>query len=378
MKKPRKKILHVIPNYGKSGGIERYIELISAPPLTTEFEVILCTFYSSLNQEDAIKYKQNGIEVLSLRTSYFEKVRNKFLKYLLKYSFISYYNKYRSLQVIINDLHPDMLFAHGEDAELISAFVKTEIPIINVIHGEIFFPICIYYRVVSNFIAKRKYDHSIIVNRSLQKKFNLDEKRVSVIQGGVNFENILQSPEINYVEDTCVTFGYLGRLSSEKGILNLIKAFESLEKRYFNIRFEIGGIGKLENSLKKYCGNKSENIHFVGEVKNTNHFFSKIDVLLIASTSEGGPLVLLEAMAAGKIVVATPVGIVPNVIKHGINGYLFASNRQIDLMEGFCTVLENRPKFFEISLNAISTAKKFSQQNMLNDFHNLIRSWGIE
>lgn len=53
-----------------------------------------------------------------------------------------------------------------------------------------------------------------------------------------------------------------------------------------------------------------------------NSFYNKLDVIVICSRHEGEPLTLLEAMAAGCFPVCTDVGIVPELIEHGVNGYI--------------------------------------------------------
>lgn len=55
-------------------------------------------------------------------------------------------------------------------------------------------------------------------------------------------------------------------------------------------------------------------------------FYRDLDVLCVASTAEGGPLPLLEALACGAFVVTTDVGIAPEVIRHGDNGLVVARN----------------------------------------------------
>ncbi len=66
-----------------------------------------------------------------------------------------------------------------------------------------------------------------------------------------------------------------------------------------------------------------------------NRFYNKLDVLVICSRHEGEPLTLLEAMAAGCFPVCTDVGIVPEVIEHGVNGYIVAERTYAAFAKAF-------------------------------------------
>lgn len=116
------------------------------------------------------------------------------------------------------------------------------------------------------------------------------------------YENELLTLEIESNEP--IKYGFLGRLSKEKGIFPLTKYFIKQEKEFL-----IAGLGaqkeEIENLIKDnlYCkyvgGIPSDKIHT---------FFKQIDVLIIPSYEEAGPLVAIEALAAGKIIISTKVG----------------------------------------------------------------------
>jgi glycosyltransferase involved in cell wall biosynthesis len=99
-------------------------------------------------------------------------------------------------------------------------------------------------------------------------------------------------------------YGYLGRLSEEKGILPLTNYFNKLSHPFI-----IAGDGPQKGDILKVIhGNKyCEYVGLIG-INEIADFFKKIDVLVIPSHEETGPLVGLEAMAAGKLIISTKVG----------------------------------------------------------------------
>ena len=99
-------------------------------------------------------------------------------------------------------------------------------------------------------------------------------------------------------------FGYLGRLSEEKGILPMVSFFKKAK-----LPLLIVGSGPLKEAMVSQISS-CENIQYIEVLPShqIEFFFSQIDVLVIPSLEESGPLVGLEAMAAGKIILSTKVG----------------------------------------------------------------------
>lgn len=110
--------------------------------------------------------------------------------------------------------------------------------------------------------------------------------------------------ELDTVKTKPLRFGYLGRLSEEKGILPVAEFFAQTD-----LPFVIAGDGLQKEALLDIINGKP-NCTYLGLVshKDISAFFSQIDVLVIPSYEESGPLVGLEAMAAGKLIISTRVG----------------------------------------------------------------------
>jgi len=101
----------------------------------------------------------------------------------------------------------------------------------------------------------------------------------------------------------CICIGYLGRLSPEKNIINMIKAVRALESE--NIQLKIAGSGPLYKRVKKM---EDERIKVLGYVEDAASFYRSLDVFVLPSKLEAQPIVLLEAMASGLPIIATDVG----------------------------------------------------------------------
>lgn len=126
--------------------------------------------------------------------------------------------------------------------------------------------------------------------------------------------------------DRPLLVGYLGRLSPEKGIDVLIQTIKLLTSRDDDIKVLIAGDGILRETVEKELENEIKNgkVQLLGWLSHEKipEFLSQIRLLLMPSYTEGLPSGLIEAMACGTPVIASPVGAIPNVIVDGENGLL--------------------------------------------------------
>lgn len=171
--------------------------------------------------------------------------------------------------------------------------------------------------VISNFDFLKKVD--LFIHHSYSNAENLNkqlELPYSIIDQCALNEDQLLSLEIKANKN--LRFGYLGRLSSEKGILPIAKFFSAT-----NYPFIIAGDGQQKKQLLEIIANKP-NCEYIGLVTNDDlaKFFNNIDVLIIPSYEESGPLVGLEAMAAGKIIISTKVGAMEDRLE-GLHSFWF-------------------------------------------------------
>ena len=118
--------------------------------------------------------------------------------------------------------------------------------------------------------------------------------------------------------------GTIGRLVPVKNQRLLIEAFSIIHSERPDAHLAILGEGPLAGALAAQAAdlNLSNEISFVRSTPSAEAFLRSLDVFALSSDSEGMPLTLLEAMAAGVPVAATGVGGIPEVIENGDDGYL--------------------------------------------------------
>jgi glycosyltransferase involved in cell wall biosynthesis len=121
-----------------------------------------------------------------------------------------------------------------------------------------------------------------------------------------------------------VLVGSVGRLDNQKGYHDLIGAARFVVDVRPEVQFVIAGEGPLRPSLEALISELGLESHFrlCGFRSDISNFLAVLDLFVCSSHWEGGPLVVIEAMAAGRSVVSTRVGLTPEVIVPGETGEL--------------------------------------------------------
>jgi glycosyltransferase involved in cell wall biosynthesis len=146
----------------------------------------------------------------------------------------------------------------------------------------------------------------------------------------------------------------VGRLTHKKGYFICLDAIAKIKKERKNIIYEIIGEGSLEEEIKKYSREKSleDVVHFIGAVnrEQVKSFMIECDILLLHSITsvdgdmEGTPTVILEVGLLGKPVVSTYHAGIPEIIDHGISGYLTKEGDVDQTVESLCNLIDNEKK----------------------------------
>ncbi|MFX1475622.1 MAG: glycosyltransferase family 4 protein, partial [Promethearchaeota archaeon] len=149
--------------------------------------------------------------------------------------------------------------------------------------------------------------------------------------------------------------GYIGVFHESKGVINFIKSIPRVLKEHPAARFLVGGAGPALSSIHEAIeglslGSTIEQITWIPN-NEVPVYLSKLKLLVLPSKSEGLPNIILEAMACGTPVLATPVGAIPDLIKEGKTGFLLKDSTTSSISQGIIRAL-NSPDLEKISLNS--------------------------
>ncbi len=213
-------------------------------------------------------------------------------------------------------------------------------------------------------------DQIICVSRALAdemvKRSKINPGKILIIRNGVDLKRFDQIGDTAYLLKESNTnsedkkIGAIGRLSHEKGHACLLKAVARLKKSFPRLKCLIVGDGPLRQELERLSRELgiSQNCIFLGARRDIAEILSILDLLVLPSLSEGLSMALLESMASRCPAVASRVGGIPELIEDGKTGLLVEPENPLALAEAIRSLLQNKDKAKEISLNARRRVEK--------------------
>ncbi|NMB64003.1 glycosyltransferase family 4 protein [Pelotomaculum propionicicum] len=190
----------------------------------------------------------------------------------------------------------------------------------------------------------------------------------------IDFDNFKILRDYN---DREFTVGFIGRFSKEKGIDTFTEAVEKLFLLEHNIKVIIGGYGQYCNLVERVAAQYPGMLEYCGKVKYEDipNILNRIKLLVIPSTTEGLPNIMIEAMACGTPVLVTPVGSVPDFIVDKKNGFILNSNSAQSIVSGIKEIFENQESLSVVSANGHALIKSdFTFEAAVDRFHSLMLS----
>lgn len=166
----------------------------------------------------------------------------------------------------------------------------------------------------------------------------------------------------------------IGRLHSIKGHEHFLRTARIIASENDSVEFLVVGSGGLEESLRRQAGETglADKVHFLGARKDIPRILALTDVFVMSSLYEGLPLILLEAMAAGKAIAATDIDGCRELIVNGETGFLTPPGHPEAQAEVVLRFLSDERLRHELGKKARTEAiKNYSLEKMLGEIGDL-------
>jgi glycosyltransferase involved in cell wall biosynthesis len=167
--------------------------------------------------------------------------------------------------------------------------------------------------------------------------------------------------------------GFVGWLLPIKGPDYLLKAMEYVWPEHPEASLVFVGKGHLDVDLRAQALRMEANgrVKFLGWREDINEIMPIFDILVLPSLNEGMGRVLVEAMAAGKPVVASRVGGIPDLVRHDETGYLVPPADDEALADGIKKLLDDPEKAWEMGQRGKEYCQQFSLEAMIEKLDDL-------
>src|SRR3569833_614971 len=177
------------------------------------------------------------------------------------------------------------------------------------------------------------------------------------------------------------TLLFLGHLLPEKGVYELVEAFAQLAQRFPGLKLVLGGVGQTDTvrelASRLGVGQRVELPGWLGP-ESKNAALAGSTIFLLPSYHEGMPMALLEAMSWGVPVIATPVGGIPQIVKHEANGLLIPPADVGALTTAIARLLEDPALRIRLGHAARTTiVSGFSLEDAMRKLDNIYRRFGL-
>jgi glycosyltransferase involved in cell wall biosynthesis len=291
----------------------------------------------------------------------------------------------KNIRKTIKEKEIDIVHSHGYKSNIygILASRKTKVKSIATCHNwSMTDPKMRKYRHLDLFFMK-KFDKIVAVSNRLKEQIEssgVKPDKISVIDNGVDIRQFvceeydsLFKKKIGANNSKSIICS-IGRLVQEKGFFHLLKAFKDIKKSIPDTRLLIVGDGPLKEALGKAALELgiSEKVTFAGIRNDISKILAITDIFVMASLDEGLPMVLLEAMAAKKPVVATRVGAIPDIIEDGQSGILVASGNELELSFAVSGLLLDKHKVDCLAEEGLKMIQeKYSSERMAGEYYKI-------
>ena len=200
--------------------------------------------------------------------------------------------------------------------------------------------------------------------------YGADIAKVELIYNGVELP---ESVSVIRKEEDAIKLITVGRLSKEKNTEFMIDAFSKIASKYENLTFDILGEGELKDSLQQKINSYGlqERVRLLGFVSDVRKELQNADIFIFSSHYEGFGLVLVEAMSEGLPVVTSDVCALPEIVRDGVDGYLYPAGNMQDFLEKLEMLIIDAEKRNSFGANAKIQSSKFGLNMTMQKYQEL-------
>lgn len=184
-----------------------------------------------------------------------------------------------------------------------------------------------------------------------------------IIPNGIQVDSFANAKPFPHLQDGKINLLFLGRLEKRKGLKYLLSAYSKLKWDWPNLRLLVVGPGKPDADSYRIMSERNlQDVVFTGPVSEEDkaRYYKSADIYCSPATGrESFGIVLLEAMAAGRPVIASDIEGYSSVITHGKEGLLVPPKNDVELADAIAKLLNNHDLRMKLADNGRQRAEEF-------------------
>ncbi len=381
------KILHIITRLDMGGSAQN--TLLTCLELSRKYEMVLvCGLSQESNMTESEREavdrlindaRINGVKIIQIPSL----VRR-----------INLLNDLRTLYdlvLIIKTEKPDVVHTHTSKAGILGRIAAKidRVPLnVHTPHGHVFFghfgPILSRIFMWIERLFEPLTNRVIVLTDGERKDYTdlnvYPEDKLVQIHSGVDIEKFKQVPVCAIekkrslgLEQNGLVVGFIGWLLPIKGPMHLLNAMVDVWQDHEDTNLVFIGKGDLDVDLRAAALRAGANgrVNFLGWRNDIDEILPLFDILVLPSLNEGMGRVLVEAMAAGKPVVASNIGGIPDLVKHDHNGLLVRPGDEKALATSIKQLISNPQKARLMGQHGREFCRQFSVEAMVEKIDTL-------
>lgn len=231
-----------------------------------------------------------------------------------------------------------------------------------------------FYRTMLTYpfkIADAVYAFTFLEKQYLAN-LGVNQNKIRVIPVGVNYKKFSKATITD--EDKHVSIGYVGRLCSQKGVHRITASLQKILREEKNASVSFTGTIEDTNYAKEVLASLKtyRNFKYLGYLSHILPFYKMCNIILVPSLVETGAITVLEAMASGKVVIASNITPIKEYIEHEHTGFLFNDPKEVYLY--IKKLIENPNLIKEIGRRARKEAAKYDWNLIIRRYEEMYRS----
>jgi|SRR5690625_4048008 len=240
-------------------------------------------------------------------------------------------------------------------------------------------------RLSAKYASKVIYVSHSLMQKAIEDKVGFEHKSIVLANGssnGLNLkvysrENVDEKERQNLINKHKLSdkfiIGFIGRITEDKGIEDLINSFETVKSKHENALLILVGHFECSESLKDRIDNNTNIICFPF-TDNVPLFLSIFDIFILPSYREGFPNVPIQAASMGLPVITTDATGCIDSVKHGYNGFIYPKKNSEKLTKHILAYYNSNELRENHSVNSIEWAKNFSNEKIWDEQINLYKN----